>query len=158
MSGSRRSYAVTTAVFAGAVVLFGPLSYWSVVSATDVLAGAVPVSVPFPSILASVGHGVTLLVAATAVTEVTRVRLHGVAELRRGPPTREMARHFLLAVPVLAGLVVLLSIFTELAIWAFGHEGMTDVGIVAVFWLLLAWGVARSSVAFYRGLHVTRGR
>jgi hypothetical protein len=158
MSSSRRSYAVTTAVFAGAVVLFGPLSYGIVLGATDVLTGTVPVSVPFTSILASVAHGVAFLVAATVVTEITRVRLHGVAELRRGPPNRKLARHCLLAAPVLAGVVLLLSEFSELATRALERDGMTDVGIVAVLWLLLAWGVGRSSVAFYRGLRATRDR
>jgi hypothetical protein len=152
MSSSRRSYAVPTAVFAGAVVLFGPLSYWSVVSATDVLAGTVPVPVRFPSELAVVVHGTALLVAVTVVTEITRVRLHGVAELRRGSLERRVMRHLLLAVPVLAGLVVLLSICSELATWALEQGQLSSVGIVAVLWLLLAWAVARSSAAFYRGL------
>jgi hypothetical protein len=151
MSGSRHTYAVTTAVFAGAVVLFGPLSYWSVVSATDVLAGTVPVSVPVPSILEIAVHGTAFLIAVTVVTEITRVRLHGVAELRRGSLGRRVMRHLLFAVPVLAGLVVLLSICSELAIWALEQRQLSGVGIVAVLWLSLAWAVVRSSAAFYRG-------
>jgi hypothetical protein len=61
-------------------------------------------------------------------------------------------------VPVLAGFVLLLTTFSELATRAHEQEGMTDVGIVVVLWLLLAWGVGRSSVAFYRGLRATEGR
>lgn len=155
MTTSRQSYAVSSAVALGALLLFGPLTYVMVVHAAEILGIIAGGSVPFTGTLGLVVSVSAILIALTVVTEITRVRLHGVEVLSRGTSARRLARHILLVVPIMAALVVAIEFIYEMFYWGLARESVVILGMVAAVVLALSIVMIRSSTAFYRALRQT---
>lgn len=155
MSPSRQSYIVSSAVTLGAVLLFGPLTYVIVVHASEILGRIVGVSVPFTGTLGLVVSMSAILIALAVVTEVTRIRLHGYAELGRGTSTRQLIRHVLLMLPVVAALIVAVELVYEMFQLGLDRESIVILGMVTVVILALILMIFRSTTAFYRSWRQT---
>lgn len=155
MSPSRQNYIVSSAVALGAFLLFGPLTYVMVVHASEIIGRVAGVNVPFTGTLGLIVSLSAILIALAVVTEITRVRLHGYAELGRGTSGRQLVRHILLVVPVVAALIVAGEFIYEMFHWGLARESVVILGIVAIVVLALTFMIVRSSTAFYRAWRQT---
>ena len=155
MNSPIRRLVVATAVYVGALCLFGPLTYLLVVRATEIVAGLVGVDAPLTGILGGVVIVGALAIALTVVYEIAAVQLHGVGAFHRGSPRRRFGRNLLLSATALAaGLAI-----TEFAIGTF-QQGIERGQVITIGLSLavvagLAWTLVRAVRSFRRGFRRT---
>ena len=140
-----------TAVYVGALCLFGPLTYLLVVRATEIVAELVGVDTPFTGILGVVVIVGAIATALTVVYEIAAVQLHGVAAFHRGSPRRRFGRNLLLAATAIAtGLTI-----TEFALGTFqqgvARGQVVTVGLSLAVVVGLVWTLVRAVRSFRRG-------
>lgn len=154
MKSSTRRLVVATAVYLGALLLFGPLTVFLLQRAVEIVTGVIGVGVP-TGIFAVFLFVCAIAIAYGVVGEIAAVQLHGVAALDRGNPRRRFVRNLpLLLTAIAAGIVVL-----EFAIgafrWGITHDQVAIIGLSLVVVASLAWSLVRSIRSFRRGVRNT---
>lgn len=155
MKSSLRRLAVTTAVYLGALFLFGPLTFVLLTRTIETVAGIVGIDTPFPGIVSVVVVVGAIAIALEVVSEIAAVQLHGVAALRRGSPRRQFGRNLLLAtVAFVAGLAVIEFAFETLQ-WGIVRGQVVITGLSLVLVAGLAWIFVRAVRSYRLGRHRT---
>ena len=151
MKDSRRRLLVTTAVFVGAMVLFGPLTYGILVTAVDALARLAGAQSGLSDLAANVVSIAAVLVAAEVVTEITAIQLYGFGALWRGSRRQRLVRHALLGLVVLAAAGLLVGYLVDVVRFAAVGEDTTTLAMAGLVALALLWAGGRTVQAFRRG-------
>jgi len=144
----RERYGITVAVFAGALVLVALPTAALLAGSLDAILRAVGIARPPP--LQLVVGLLSISFGLKVATELTRVRLHGFAELHRGSPRRVLARHAMLAVPALVVIGYLGFLVVALAMEASRDaNGLVVALFVAtvVFFAVLVRGTLQAVLA-----------
>lgn len=138
MGSTKQNYIVSSAVALGTLLLVGPLSYVLILHASEILTMIAGVSaLPTGSLGPVVSIG-AVLIALVVVTETSRVRLHGYAELSRGTSPRRLVRHVLLMIPIIAALIVATEFAYEMFNWGLEQGNIVIVGIAVIVILALS--------------------
>lgn len=146
-----KKYTITGAVLAGSLLLVAPLSALLMLEGFETLRGLLGIG-PIDGPASLLGGFVVLWVALYTAVEVTRVRLHGFSELRRGTPGRRILRHGIL------GTITALAVLSLVEFLVSGLVGAIDAGQSAVAaglvatLMVLGWAVVRSLLAFRQGI------
>lgn len=151
MNRSTRRLAVTTAVYLGALVLFGPLTVFLLQRAVEIVAGVIGAGIP-TGIFAVFLLICAIAIAYEVVGEVATVQLHGVAALNRGSPRRQFVRNLPLLLTVIAAGIVVLEFTIGAFRWGIAHEQVAIIGLSLVVVASLAWSLVRSIRSFRRGV------
>lgn len=154
MSSSTRRLAVTTAVYLGALVLFGPLTVFLLQRAVEIVAGVIGVAVPtgaFAVFLLVCG----IAIAYEVVGEVAAVQLHGVTTLNRGSPRRQFVRNLPLLLTAIAAGIVVLEFTIGAFHWGIVHDQVAIIGLSLVVVASLVWVLVRSVRSFRHGVRNT---
>lgn len=151
MTEARESYATTAAVFAGSLILFGPLTYAIFVGAVSILTDLVGVGAVLDGVVGNVIQIVAVLAAVEVATEIADLQLHGFSALNRGSRFVRLGRHLLLGVAVLAGLVVAVSFLVSTVQWSLAEGRRSFVAMAGIVALALAWTGWRAIAAFRAG-------
>lgn len=150
MRRAAREYVIGGAVLLGALLLFGPVTYLSVLRALEILLGVVGLSATGPAWAAAAVAAA--VVALRVVTLVTRAQLHGLEDLDRGPARRRLGRYLTLLAPVVAVVVVAVDFVAAVTRWALANGDPVSLAVTGLVALALAAGIGRSVAAFGRGL------
>ena len=151
MNDSRRQLLVTTAVFAGALILFGPLVYGILVVAADALARLIGAGSGLSGGVASAVRIAAVVVAAEVVTEITAIQLYGFDALWRGSRIQRLVRHALLSLVVLAAAGLLVGFLLDVTRFAAVRGKTTTLAMAGLVALALLWAGGRTVLAFRRG-------
>lgn len=152
MTESRESYATTAAVFVGALILFGPLTYAIFVGSATILTGLVGMESVMDGAIGNAIQIIAVLAAVEVVTEIADIQLHGFSALDRGSRLVRLGRHLLLGVTVLAALVVAVSFLVSTVQWSLAENRQSYVAMAGLVALALAWTGWRTASAFRDGL------
>ena len=152
MNGSTRRLAVATAMYLGALGLFGPPTYLLVVRAVEIVAETIGVATPLAGRFGLVVGLGSLAIAFTVAWEITLVRLRGVAALGRGDSYRALGRNLLLVATALAAGLAIAEFVIGLLQWGVAREQAVIVVLAVAVLAGLAWTAVRSFGSFRRGL------
>ena len=147
MTPSRRDYATTAAVFTGAMILFGPLTFALLVGAVSILTDAVGVSLG--DTVQNVVQIAAVLVAVEVVTAVAGIQLGGT--LQQGSRPRRLLRQGLVGLAVGAGGVVAVSFLVDVVQWSLANGRQSYVAMAGLATLALLWAAVRTVRAFRAG-------
>jgi len=150
MSESRLRLPIAGAVWVGALLLFGPPTFFGTIWVVAECLSLAGVSLSAPVwLLVDV---VAFLIAALVATEVAAWRLHGGDWLRRGSRRVRVVRLALAAIVCVGVLAVsgLLAVATASAA-ASGQYGTPVVGVAAAFGAAFVVSAVRIGRAFRRG-------
>lgn len=151
MTDSQESYATTAAVFVGALILFGPLTFAILVSAADAVVRLAGLSGGLSGTLESVVQIAAVLAAGEIVAEITAIQLYGFGALWRGSRRQRLARHGLLSLVVLAATGLLVGFLADVTRFALGADDTTTLAMAGLVALALLWAGGRTLLAFRRG-------
>jgi|GEM_PF-4985839 len=149
MTPSRRDYATTAAVFTGAMILFGPLTFALLVGAVSILTDAVCVSLG--DTVQNVVQIAAVLVAFEVVTAVAGIQLGGFETLQQGSRPRRLLRQGLVGLAVGAGGVVAVSFLVDVVQWSLANGRQSYVAMAGLATLALLWAAVRTVRAFRAG-------
>jgi uncharacterized membrane protein len=156
MQPSTREYAITTAVFVGALILFGPLTFALLIGAVSILTGAVGLSLG--GVVENVVQIAAVLVAVEVVTAIAAIQLSGFDALHQGSRARRLLRHGLLGIAVLAGALVTVSFLVDVVRWSLANGRQSYVAMATLLTIALVWMTIRTVKAFQVGYGHSGGR
>ena len=141
------------------MLIVGPLVFISVAYALlaplELASNMFGISESAAQSIALLGILFALALAYLTAMEVTRVRLHGFEELKRGSGVRRTVRHGLLAVVCLAALAALASLLYEALLYGVEQGDSVFLALAVATTLALLWVVVRSAKAFVQGTRDT---
>lgn len=151
MNATRGDLVITTAVFAGALILFGPLTYGVLVVAVDALARLAGIQGGLTGVAASVVRIAAVVAAGEVVAEITAVQLYGFDALGRGSRVQRLTRHALLGLIVVAAAGLLVGFLADVTRLAAVAEDTTTLAMAGLVAVALLWAGGRTMLAFRRG-------
>ena len=149
MMPSRRDYATTAAVFTGAMILFGPLTFALLVGAVSILTDVVGISLG--DIVQNVVQIAAVLVGVEVVTAVAGVQLGGFETLQQGSRPRRLLRHGLVGLSAAAAGVVAVAFFVDVVQWSLANGRQSYVAMAGLVAVAIVWATVRTARAFQAG-------
>lgn len=147
----RQSYARTTAVAVGSLLLFGVVSYLVVVFGAIAVLPLLLAPTPLADAAGLLAHLLAIGVAVKISLEAARVWLHGWSELLRGTRSQRRVRHAILLLPaLLAGSLAVLVVVGGITD-ASARETPVLLVVVGAVGAAVTWVLARSVAAYREG-------